>query len=446
MLTADNFTANTNWQDEIFREALTSNAQLSVSGGNPDTRYFIAVGRTQQEGIVRESGFERFNFRTNLDAQLQPGIKVGTNISVVRINSDNIPDNNRVNQGGVILGALSTPPIIGIYNPDGTYTTNPLQAWENPIANIEAPRDVSSTTRVVGNLYTLFEILPRLEFKTSFGVETNYNKNDYFLDPFRTQFGRSLEGLATTNTNRELIWLWENTLQYNWQVGENNFTLLGGITAQESAYEGTFSRAEGFPNGAITTLNAGSRKIEASSYGSQWALFSYLGRLSYSRQEKYLLDLNFRADGSSRFGRGNRFGYFPAVSAAWRISKEDFFASAWIADLKLRASYGATGNQNIGDFTALGLYATGANYNFNDIILPGTSPATISNENLRWETTNQYDIGIDVSLFNYKLNLTVDYYNKLTNDLLINIDLPRSSGFGSGIQNLGQVRNQGWEA
>ncbi|MFK7981157.1 MAG: SusC/RagA family TonB-linked outer membrane protein [Saprospiraceae bacterium] len=446
VLDAANFSANTNWQDEIFRDAVTSDVQISFSGGTEKTNYFISANRNAQEGVVQGSDFERLNFRLNLDNQLRDWIKVGTSINISKIDFNNVPDNSRVNQGGVILGALSSPPIIGVYNEDGTFTTNPLQAWENPVANIEAPIDVASTTRLVGNLYAELEIIENLKFKSSFGTETYYNKNDYFLDPVRTQFGRSQEGIATTSSNRELIWLWENTLNYKLTKASHSFDFLAGVTAQESGYEGTFSRSEGFPNAAITTLNAGSRKIEASSWASQWALFSYLGRVSYKFSDKYLADLSFRADGSSRFGRGNRYAYFPALSLGWRLSEENFLKNnATIDDLKLRASIGATGNQNIGDFTSIGLYSTGSNYNFNNVILPGTRPATISNENLKWETTTQYNVGFDVSLFDFRVSLTGDYYYKRTQDLLINVDLPRSSGFASGIQNLGEVENMGWE-
>lgn len=446
VLDAANFTADTDWQDEVYRNATTTNHQVSISGGDGKTRYFVSGSRQSQEGIVRESDFLRTGLRVNFSTELKPGFELGTTMNLSRVSFNSVPDNNRVNQGGVILGALSSPPIIGILNEDGTYTTNPLQAWENPIANIVAPIDEASTNRLVGNLYAAFDILPKLRFKTSFGVEAYANKNDYFLDPFSTQFGRSLQGIGIASTNQELVWLTENTLTYDYQLGAHEFTFLGGITAQESAFESTFARAEGFPNGAVTTLNAGSRKIDASTGASQWALFSYLGRVSYKYKDKYLADVSFRADGSSRFGAGNRFGYFPSVSLGWRISEESFLqGSGAIDDLKLRLSAGTTGNQNIGDFASFGLFATGSNYNFNGEIFPGTRPTTISNENLRWETTEQINLGFDLALFDFRVNLTMDYYLKNTSDLLVNVDLPQSTGFGSGIQNLGEVRNQGLE-
>ncbi|NJC25629.1 SusC/RagA family TonB-linked outer membrane protein [Neolewinella antarctica] len=446
VLDGADFTEDTDWQDEVYRNATTTNHQLSLSGGNGKTRYFVSGSQQRQEGVVRESDFQRTGLRVNFSTELKPGFELGTTMNLSRVSFNSVPDNNRVNQGGVILGALSSPPIIGILNEDGTYTTNPLQAWENPVANIIAPQDQSATNRIVGNLYAAFDVLPGLRFKTSFGIEAYANKNDYFLDPFSTQFGRSLQGIGIASTNQEMIWLTENTLTYDYSAGAHAFTFLGGITAQESAYESTYARAEGFPNGAVTTLNAGSRKIDASTGASQWALFSYLGRVSYKFQEKYLADVSFRADGSSRFGAGNRFAYFPSVSLGWRVSEEGFLkGNDAINDLKIRVSAGMTGNQNIGDFASYGLFATGANYNFNGQIFPGTRPSTISNENLRWETTSQVNIGFDLALFDFRANLTMDYYLKNTSDLLVNVDLPRSTGFGSGIQNLGEVRNQGLE-
>ncbi len=445
-LNPEDFNQNTDWQDEIYRNALNTNYQLSLSGGSAKNSYYVSVNRQRQEGVVAGSDFNRTNARLNFRGEVKQNLRWGSNLNVSQVLFNNVPDNQRVNQGGVILGALSAPPIIGIYNEDGTYTVNPLQAWENPVANIEAPQDQTRTTRLIGALFVEWDLLPALTFKSSFSTETYFNKNDYFLDPFSTQFGRSLEGLGTTSTNQELIWLSENTLNYTQDLGQHHFSFLTGITAQESRYQGTFSRAEGFPNGAVSTLNAGSRKIEASSFGSQWALLSYLGRVSYKFDERFLVDANFRADGSSRFGADNRFAYFPSLSAAWRVSEEAFLKPiTQVNDAKIRLSLGSTGNQNIGDFSSFGLYALGSNYNFEGRIVPGTRPATIGNDNLRWETTDQYDLGLDLTLFNYRINFTMDLYYKYTRDLLVNVDLPLSTGFGSGIQNLGAIENRGLE-
>lgn len=445
-LSKDADSINTNWQDQIFRKAFQSNYQLSLSGGSNKSRYYLSANHQTQEGIVKHSGYTRTTVRFNMVSEIKPRLRFGNNIALSKIGFTNVPDNSRVNQGGVILGALSSPTLIGVYNNDGTYTVNPLQAWENPVANIEAPIDITNTYRVVGSLYLEYDIIKNLTFKTSFNTETFFNKNDYFLDPFRTQYGRSLKGVGTTSTNNQMVWLSENTLTYKKQFRNHDFVFLGGFTAQESKYEGTYAKAQGFPNAAVSSLNAGGTKVDASSWASEWALLSYISRVSYKYKNKYLAEAALRADGSSRFGAENRYGYFPSASLGWRISEEQFMPQTkWIDDMKLRLSVGATGNQNIGDYASYGLYAMGANYNFNGTIYAGTRPSTIGNSSLKWESTTQYDLGLDYSFLNYCVTISADYYIKRTKDLLVNVDLPKSTGFSSGIQNIGEVENSGVE-
>ncbi len=440
------YSLNTNWQKEIFRVAPQSNAQISISGGTAKSRYYYSVNKQSQEGIVKNSGYDRTSARLNMSNEVYQNFRIGTNIAVSNINYKNVPDNSRVNQGGVILGALSTPSLIGVMNPNGTYTVNPLQAWENPVANIEAPINVTNTKRFVGSIYAEYDIIKNLTFKTSFNAEAYASKNDYFLDPFKTQYGRTQNGIGSVNTNQQLVWLSENTLTYKKQIGKHNLNFMGGYTAQSSRYEGTSESVTGYPNAAVTTLNAGSRKTDASSYASEWALLSYLGRVSYKYQDKYLAEFNLRCDGSSRFGRDNRYAYFPSASLGWRISQESFMPKTkWVDDMKVRMSLGTTGNQNIGDYSTYGLYALGANYTFNGTIYPGTKPSTIGNSSLKWESTKQFDLGLDYSFLNYSITITADYYIKRTNNLLVSVDLPRSTGFSSGIQNIGEIDNRGFE-
>ena len=440
------YSLNTNWQKEIFRVAPQSNAQISISGGTAKSRYYYSVNKQNQEGIVKNSGYDRTSARLNMSNEVYQNFRIGTNIAVSNINYKNVPDNSRVNQGGVILGALSTPSLIGVMNPNGTYTVNPLQAWENPVANIEAPINVTNTKRFVGSIYAEYDIIKNLTFKTSFNAEAYASKNDYFLDPFKTQYGRTQNGIGSVNTNQQLVWLSENTLTYKKQIGKHNLNFMGGYTAQSSRYEGTSESVTGYPNAAVTTLNAGSRKTDASSYASEWALLSYLGRVSYKYQDKYLAEFNLRCDGSSRFGRDNRYAYFPSASLGWRISQESFMPKTkWVDDMKVRMSLGTTGNQNIGDYSTYGLYALGANYTFNGTIYPGTKPSTIGNSSLKWESTKQFDLGLDYSFLNYSITITADYYIKRTNNLLVSVDLPRSTGFSSGIQNIGEIDNRGFE-
>lgn len=440
------YSINTNWQKEIFRIASQTNNQLSLSGGSNKSRYYFSVNNQNQEGIVKNSGYDRTTVRLNVVNEIKQNLRFGANVALSDINYKNIPDNSRVNQGGVILGALSTPSLIGIYNANGTYTVNPLQAWENPVANIEAPINTTNTLRFVGNMYLEYDIMKNLTFKTSFNTETYFSKNNYFLDPFKTQYGRTQGGIGNAGTNQQLVWLSENTLTYKKQIKNHDLVFMGGYTAQESKYESTYGSVNGYPNAAVTTLNAGSRKMDASSNASEWAILSYIGRVSYKFKNKYLAEANIRADGSSRFGKSNRYGYFPSASIGWRISEENFMPETkWVDDLKFRLSAGTTGNQNIGDYASYGLYSLGSNYNFNGTIYPGAKPSTIGNDNLKWESTNQFNFGLDYSLLKFRVTVTADYYIKRTTNLLVNVDLPRSTGFSSGIQNIGEIENRGFE-
>lgn len=306
-------------------------------------------------------------------------------MTLSRVKFQTQADNSRVNQGGVVLGALSSPPLIGIYNADGTFTTNPLQAWENPIASIKGSQNGNTTNRALGNVFIEISPLKNLTFRTSNGIETYTNTGNYFLDPFLTQYGRSLKGAASLSVNQEFIWLSENTLTYNLNKGGHKLNLLAGWTAQESKYTGSYSRSEGFQNSAVKTLNAGSRLVAATSSASTWALESYIGRATYGYLDRYLVTATFRIDGSSRFGSGNRYANFPSVSAGWRLSNESFFPkNKVLTDAKIRSSFGVTGNQNIGDFSSYGLYSFGSNYNFSGVIVPGIRPSSIGNTNLRW--------------------------------------------------------------
>ena len=442
----DTVSVNTDWQNEVYRTAPAQQHQISFAGGDSRSQFFMSLSYLDQQGVIRESGFKRYTYRLNVNREIRSWLRTGANLTLSRVNFQTQPDNSRVNQGGVVLGALSSPPLIGIYRPDGTFTTNPLQAWENPVASILGATNTSTTNRALGNFFIEISPLKNLTFRSSNGIETYINTGNYFLDPFLTQFGRSLNGAAALSTNQEFIWLTENTLTYKINRGDHQVTLLGGWTAQESQYQNGYSRSENFQNSAVTTLNAGSRLVAASSSASSWALESYISRASYAFRGKYLVTANFRVDGSSRFGAGNRYAYFPSVSAGWRLSDEAFFPkNKVVTDAKIRGSYGLTGNQNIGDFSSFGLYSFGSNYNFNGAVASGIRPSTIGNSNLRWETTAQTDLGLDLAFWNGKVVLTTDYYIKQTNDLLLNVNLPASTGFGSGIRNLGEVRNSGWE-
>ena len=443
------YTANTDWQNEVFQSGSSQNYQLSVSGKNEQTTYYISGGWTQQTGAVRSAEMDRYNFKVNLEQYMNDWLKVGTNFNYMQYHDVDVSDNQAVNQGGVILGMLSTPPNIGIYNPDGTFTSNPFQDWENPISSTDGSQRGYKNRRVLGNLYVEIDFTPELRFKSNLGIDENTGVYDYFLDPFRTSYGRAMEGIARNNTDHVSYHIIDNTLTYRKIIGQHSFSALLGSVLQKYKWENNNIETRGFANDVVTTTSAGSVIQSAGNSKSEKANASFLGRITYDFGEKYLLTANFRADGSSSFGPGNRWGYFPSFSVGWRISEEEFMEmiKPAVDDLKIRFGWGLVGNDQISSssYAYVGRVSYGANYPIGGVVLPGSYQSSIENRNLKWESTEQLSLGVDVSFFESRLMFTGDAYIKNTFDLLLNVQLPRSTGFNDGIQNIGELQNRGLE-
>lgn len=440
------YTENTDWQKEIFQNGRSQNYQFSVSGKNEKTAYYISGGWVEQKGAVRSSSMDRYNFKMNLDQEVNDWFKLGANISYSHYSDVDVSDNQAVNQGGVILGMLSTPPNIGVYNADGTFTSNPFQDWENPVAFTDGSDRHYKSQRLLGNVYSEVNFIPDLKLRTNLGIEYTNSVYDYFLDPFRTSYGRARQGIGRYNTNLSNFWIFENILSYNKSIDAHAFNIMGGAVAQKYLWENSSIERIGFASDAITTPNAGSTIQNADANKSEKANASFISRFNYNYADKYLLTANFRADGSSSFGPGNRWGYFPSFSAGWRISQESFMPEwHFLSDMKLRAGWGLVGNDKIPGYAYLGRVGVGANYPIGGVILPGTYPSSIENRNLKWEATEQKNIGLDVALFNSRLVVVADAYIKNTSDLLLYVNVPRSTGFSSGLQNVGKLENKGLE-
>ncbi len=443
------YTANTNWQDEIFQTGASQNYQLATSGKNHGTTYYLSGGWTQIKGAIKSSEMTRYNFKVNLDQKVNNWATLGTNLTYTHFNTVDIPDNANGANGGVILGALTTPPNIGIFNPDGTYTSNPFQQWENPLANIYGSTHPYNNQRLMGNVYTEIKFIPALKFRSSLGLDYINGVTDYFLDPHLTANGRLNNGIARNETNLTNYYIFDNNLTYTKSLGRHNFSVLAGWVSQKYRYENTYIYTSNFSGNNITTTNAGS--IIGSAYNNKSEKFntSALGRLNYDYAGKYLLTANFRADASSVFGPNNKWGYFPSLSAGWRISEEDFLKNAtFINDLKIRAGYGIVGNDQVSStnyYAYQGQVTSGANYIFGGNVSPGDYPSTIQNNNLKWEQTKQTNIGVDLTVLNSRLTFTADAYLKDTKDLLQTYPIPRSTGFDYALKNIGTLRNKGLE-
>jgi TonB-linked SusC/RagA family outer membrane protein len=443
------YTSNTDWQKEVFQNGSSQNYQLSVSGKNDQTTYYISGGWTQQKGAVRSSEMDRYNFKVNLEQYMNSWLKIGTNFNYMQYHDVDVSDNQAVNQGGVILGMLSTPPNIGTYNPDGTFTSNPFQDWENPISSTDGSQRGYKNQRVLGNIYAEIDFTPELRLRSNVGIDQNTGVYDYFLDPFRTSYGRATEGIARNNTDHMSYHIIDNTLSYRKISGNHNFSALLGSVLQKYQWENNHIERRGFANDVVTTTNAGSIIQSAGNTKAEKANASFLGRVTYDFNEKYLLTANFRADGSSSFGPGNRWGYFPSFSVGWRLSQEQFMESISpvVEDLKVRFGWGIVGNDQISSssYAYVGRVSYGANYPFGGVIFPGSYQSSIENRDLKWESTEQLSLGIDATFLDSRLTIMADAYIKNTSDLLLNVQLPRSTGFNQGIQNIGELQNKGLE-
>jgi TonB-dependent starch-binding outer membrane protein SusC len=438
----------TNWSDETFGTGHNQSYQLSASGGSDKSKYFASIGYLSDEGIVDPARFDRYSVRVNLDNDLKSWLKLGTNINLLHTNIKDTPDNASSGRGGVIMSALNTPPFLNIYKNDGSgqFDPNPFQpSWENPVAYMEGPQQEAIDDRVFGNINATVNILKELAFKTNFGIDYVSHQWDYYLDPFRTNYGRVNNGIGRSDKYTNSTWLWENTLDYAKSFGKHNVTALVGTSIQKSKYNDTYAEGTDFPSDvSVTTLNA-ANVINAWSTIEEWSLASFFGRATYDYNSKYYLTVSLREDGSSKLA--HHWGTMPAFSAGWRISAEPFMKNLeFINDLKLRGGWGKNGNQEgISNYAQYGLISYTRRTPTNPLSGPSATQTTYGNPDLRWETTAQTNIGIDFTVLKSRLTLNVDAYIKKTDDVLLNIQLPNTLPITSIQTNAGKIENRGIE-
>ncbi|RAJ11114.1 TonB-linked SusC/RagA family outer membrane protein [Chitinophaga skermanii] len=441
----------TDWQDAIFRDAPMQNYQLTFSGGNDKTQYAVSGSYFGQEGIVINSGFGRGTIRMNLDQQVSDRFKISTSMTGAFSRGRSVnTDGDGGGNAGVVYGALIFSPTVPIYNADGSYTMNNRPGGiliSNPVALAMETTNKTTTSRFLGNVTGEYKIIEGLTIKTLLGATINYGKNNFYQTR-NVYAGAANNGRASINATQYGEWLNENTLNFNRTFNKiHKVYATVGYTFQTANFETVTANAQNFSNDILKENNIGTAQQTniGASGKNDWALRSYIARVNYGFRDKYLVTLTGRVDGSSRFGAGNKNAFFPSGSLAWRLSKEPFMQSIeTIDDLKIRASYGLTGNQEIGQYQSLGSLSV-QNYNFGNVLSVGYAPNRIGNPNLKWETTAQLDFGFDLSMFNSRVEVTVDVYQKDTRDLLYNISLPITSGYFTSLQNVGKVRNQGLE-
>lgn len=445
----------TDWQEELFRMAPIADYQLSFSGGDEKTNYSISGGYFTQDGIVIGSDFERYSFRVNLERDLSDRLNIGTNLSYAKINSNGVLTGAGSLNQGVISNALQMNPILPVYNPNipggYTYEHDRKEGIANPVAEALEYEAVTNTSRLLGNVFAEYELITDLKFKTSFGIDAVTSKASTFGPNFLKQSESSM-GEATISDLQALTWLNENTLTYNYSFNDTDrLTVLAGFTMQEFKNESLFALAFGFPDGrtGYHNLGAAENPQNPANSESEWSLLSYLGRINYALMDRYIFTVSGRADGSSKFAEGNKFGFFPSGAFAWRMSNEPFMQDQDIFDqLKLRLSYGVTGNQSIGPYNSLALIAPFGegvfNYGPEGTVFFGQEPTGYPNRDLKWETTRQANIGIDATFWDGRFSATADFYDKRTSDLLLGTPIPYTSGFQTTLLNVGNVNNRGF--
>ena len=443
------FGEGTNWQKEIFRTAPIQNYQLTFSGGNAKTRYAISTSYFGQQGTIIHSDFNRISTRINLDHSINDRFRIGNNLTVSRTKANIVvTDTDGGGNTGVVLGALLFQPTLPVRNADGTYVNrSDLGEYGNPVAYANDVTNISTTFRGLGNVFAEYDILKDLTARVSFGADVLFNKGDFYI-PSTNFYGLSTRGLGTSASVLNTTWLNENTLSYRRSfANKNSLNAVVGFTMQGSRTESVRASSQNFPNDILGPFNlaSGATINFPNTTNSSWGLLSYLGRINYNLADKYLFTVTGRADGSSRFGSGNKFAFFPSGAVAWRVANESFMAGQTVFnDLKLRASVGITGNQEIGQFQSLATLSN-ATYILGETVAIGYTPARFANPNLRWEKTTQFDAGLDMSFLKNRLNITLDAYYKRTNDLLLAVNVPWSSGFATSLQNIGSAENKGLE-
>lgn len=437
----------TDWQDEIFRDAGMQSHQISVSGGNENTQYAVSGGYFQQDGIVIGSDFNRFTTRVNLDNKVKEWFKIGANLAFA-----DTKEKITLNDGGdgVIMQALVMPPDVAVRDFNGEFagpTSNTSDISFNPVGAALLRNNTLNRQRLTANVFGVVDFFKGLSLRSEFGLDNNHALNKAFHPTYNWGVLQNNENQLRQREESSFFWIWKNYLTYNVNLGgRHDLTAMIGSEAQKSNWEGSLVTKKQFSSNDIQVLSEGNDETSSTSGWKDGAsLASYFGRFNYSFDNKYLFTVTLRADGSSKFGPNNKWGYFPSGSFAWRISSEKFLDNVEaIYDLKLRLGYGEVGNQAIGNY----LYGSSL-LTVNTPFGTGYRLEKISNPDLKWEATKQFNAGIDLSLFQGRIDFTFDVYQKQTSDMLLQLSIPSYLGgtnwndIRAPFANVGKMENKG---
>lgn len=464
----DGLTDQTNWFDEVFRTGQTQNYQVSISQQAEKLRYYLSGGYTREDGTIRETAFERYNFRANIEGTVRSWLDIRANMSY----SDNtsyggIISGNGGSRGGVIISCIQTPtyaPIWDTENPEHYYNNfYGVGGLTHPLDNLARSKySRGKENRLIASGELLFHIIPGLNFTSKFTMDRRNALSTSFLDPVHTTYGREQHGSGSDNRNQNTVLTWDNIATYSLKFAKvHQLDIMAGASWTDSDYRNSWINGSRYRDDKVQTLN-GANRIGlggAGSGASEWGIMSYIGRVSYNYDSRYLISANVRMDGSSKLHPDHRWATFPSVSAAWRISNEKFMedASSWLTDLKLRAGWGQTGNQGgVGDYAYLQRYNfgyvewykvpdAGDTFDYANAV-PNLSQANLRTKDLKWERTTQTNIGVDFSVLNGRLSFNADAYYKKTADMLMWVSLPSGAAAANSIQrNEGEMTNKGFE-
>lgn len=438
----------TDWYEELTRIAAIQDHSLTLSGGGEKFSTTATAGYFNQEGVVVASQYERFSLRVNSSFRPHEKLNIGLNIAPTYSRNTNSGVDG---VGSVFNETLQTSPLAPARNPDGSLTltaSSPgMFATPNYVRTLQDKVVDNKSTRILANLFAEYEIVDGLTFKTSGNIDRGDNRDFNFNGTTTGARGVGLYAIpfAYLNQGSYLSWVNENIVNYQTILGDDHtLDALVGFTTQKFRQDNSNINANNYPDDKVKTIGAAGT-IQASSGIQEWSLVSYLARVNYNYQGKYLLSASIRRDGSSRFGTDNRWGNFPSVSLGWIASDEGFMSGIEpISFLKLRASFGIIGNFNIGNYTHIPTIST-ANYAFGNAVAPGRRVDNLADQGIGWENNKQYNIGVDINFLNDRLSLVYNYYQKYTTDLLFNIRVPRASGFSNIQTNIGDLKFWGHE-
>ena len=456
----NNLVDQTDWKKEVYRVGNVQDYQLNITSGNDKLRYFLSGGYTGEDGVIRASNYKRYNVRGNIINDISKWLTINADVaySDYTYKGTGIISGTGSNRGGVLAAVIETPTYGPVWDP-----ANPRQYYSNyygvnvhsPLENIARTKDNKSQyNKLLASGKAIVTLLPTLKFTSTLAFDRSSGITTNFLDPTETLEGRNQHGTGYDSRSTGTIWTFDNTINWKKELGRHSLDMMAGSSWTNSRWSQSDINGSYYADADIKTLNA-ANKISWTGTGStasEWAILSFFGRLQYNYNDTYLFTANLRADGSSKLAPGHRWGYFPSFSAAWRVSQEKFMKNvSWIDDLKLRGGWGQTGNQSgLGDYSYLALYKInriqwfGTSGDANAV--PTRTKSILSNPELTWETTSQTNIGLDLTLLNNRLTFYVDYYYKLTHDLLMNMTLPTGGAEANTmVFNGGEIENRGWE-